>query len=64
MLKPLKFWKSLKTKLAGCLWSLHASIVIMTTTNDRIFQMIAALDILSSKCGPYILTAVLIKAIR
>ena len=39
VLKPVKFWKSLKTKLAGCLWSFVARIVMMTITKERIFQI-------------------------
>ena len=36
--KPVKFWKSLKTKLAGCLWWFMARIVTMTMTKEHRFQ--------------------------
>ncbi len=62
--KPVKFWKSEKTKLAGCLWSFVARIVIMTITKDRMFHRRIKRDMRSRRCGPYIFTPVLIRAIR
>lgn len=50
--KPVKFWKSLKTKLAGCLWLFVARMTTMTTMKDRMFQTRMPRDILSNRCGP------------
>lgn len=47
----MKFWKSLKTKLGDCLWSLVASIVAKQTTKDNMFQARMAFDSLFKMCG-------------
>ena len=50
-MKLVKFWKAPKTKLAGCLWSLQAKIVMKTTKKAVIFQIKIPREILSRKRG-------------
>ena len=42
---PVAFWKSEKTKLADCLWSLVARMVMTTTKKLRMFHTTAKVEI-------------------
>ncbi len=55
-LNPVKFWKSLKTKDAGCLCLLHARIVAMVTMKATILKISKPLEILSRILAPHMLT--------
>ena len=62
--KPVSFWNSVKTKLADCLLSLVARMVITTTKNESMFQTRTAVEILLSKDAAKILTRAAMMAMR
>lgn len=59
----MKFWNSVKTKLAGRLWSFVARIVTKQAINAVIFQKRIVFEILLSRWGRKILDAAAAKAI-
>lgn len=61
---PVKFWKSLKTNDADCLFLLHASIVTTVTINETMLKISAPLEILSKSFGPHMLINVANKVIQ
>lgn len=50
-LKPVKFWKSLNTYFADCLFLFVARMVTKQTTKDNRFQAKIALESLFRICG-------------
>lgn len=63
-LKPVEYWNLLKTKLADCLWSLVARMVMKQTKNAVIFHTRIPFDSLFKIDGRKMLDAVARKAIR
>lgn len=57
-LNPVKFWKSLKTKDADCLFVLQARMVTMVTIKDTMLKTSRPFEILSSILAPHMLTNV------
>lgn len=55
VLKPVKFWKSLKTNDAGCLCVLHASIVTIIAMKETILKISNPFETLSRIFAPHIL---------
>ncbi len=61
---PVKFWKSLKTKEADCLFVLHASKVTTVTTKETMLKISKPFEILSSILDPHMLINAAVKVIR
>jgi hypothetical protein len=52
-LKPVKFWKSWKTKDADCLFWLQTRMVTIVAMKETILKIKAPFEILSSSLGPH-----------